>query len=62
MEDLFEDCTDGDVTGVGGKDERKTRRQEAEVGGVGECPLCFVEGGSMRRRAVEGLGFPVRAA
>ena len=35
----------------------KTRCQEAEVGGVGEYPLCFVEGGSMRRRPGEGLGF-----
>ena len=50
MEDLFEDGTHGDVACVGRKDEGKTRRREAEVGGFGECPLCFVE------------GFPVRAA
>ena len=57
MEDLFEDGTDGDVTCVGGKDEGKTRRREAEVGGVGECSFCFVEGGSVRGRPGEGLGF-----
>ena len=57
MENLFEDGIDGDVTSVSGKDEGKTRRREAEVGGVGGCPLCFVEGGSMRRRPGEGLGF-----
>ena len=56
MEDLFEDGTDGDVACIGGQDEGKTRHLEAEVGGVGECPLCFVEGGSMRRHPGEGLG------
>ena len=56
VEDLFEDGTDGDVACVGGQDEGKTRRREAEVGGVGECLLCFVEGGSMRRHPGEGLG------
>ena len=54
MEDLFEDGTDGDVPCVGGQDKGKIRRLEAEVGGVGECPLCFVEGGGMRRRPGEG--------
>ena len=57
MEDLFEDGTDGDVACVGRQDEGKTRRREAQVGGVGECPLCFVESGSMRRRPGERLGF-----
>ena len=56
VEDLFEDGTDGNVTCVGGQDEGKTRRREAEVGGVGECPLCFVESGGMRRHLGEGLG------
>ena len=55
MEDLFKDGTDGDFACVCGQDEGKTRRQEAEVDGVGECPLCFVEGGGMRRRPGEGL-------
>ena len=57
MEDLFEDGTDGDVACVGGKNDGKTRRREVEVGGVGECPFCFVEDGSMRGRPGEGLGF-----
>ena len=57
MEDLFEDGTDGDVACVGGTDEGKARRRDAEVGGIGDCPLCFVEGGSMRRCPGEGLGF-----
>ena len=54
--DLFKDGADGDVACVGGQDEGKTRHREAEVGGVGECTLCFVEGGSMQRRPGEGLG------
>ena len=50
MKNLFEDSTDGDVAGVSGKDEGQTRCWEFEVGGVGECSLCIVEGSSMRRR------------
>ena len=56
--DLFEDGTDGDVADFSGQDEGKTRRQEAKVGGVGECPLCFVEGDGMRRCPGEGFGLP----
>ena len=56
MEDLFEDGTDGDVACICGQDEGKTRRREAEVGSAGECPLCFVEGGGMRRHPGKGLG------
>ena len=56
VEDLFEDGTDGDVACVSGQDEGKTRRREAEVGSVGECSLCFVEGGGTLRRPDKGLG------
>ena len=56
VEDLFEDSTDGDVACVGGQDKGKTRHREAEVGGVGECPLWSIEGGCMRRRPGESLG------
>ena len=50
MKNLFEDSTDGDVAGVSGKDKGQTRCWEFEVGGVGECSLCIVEGSSLRRR------------
>ena len=56
MENLFEDGTHGDVACIGGQDEGKTRCREAEVGSVGEYPLCVVEGGGMRRRPGKGLG------
>ena len=56
MEDLVKDGTNGDVACVSGQDEGKTNRWEAEVGGVRECPLCFVEGGGMQRCPGEGLG------
>ena len=57
VEDLFEDGTHGDAACIGGKNEGKTKCREAEVGDVGECPLCFVEASSMQRRPGEGLGF-----
>ena len=53
-EDLLKDGTDGDVTSVGGEDERKTRRREFKVGGAGEGPFCIFEGCSLRRAPVEG--------
>ena len=56
VENLFEDSTDDDVSCVGGQDEGKTRHREVEVGGVGECSLCFVEGDGMRRCPGEHLG------
>ena len=58
MEDLLEDGTDGNVTSIGGEDEGKTRHWEFEVGGVGEGPFVVVEGCSLGRAPVEGLGFP----
>ena len=37
---------------------RKTKLWESKVGGIGEGPFCVVEGCSLRRAPVEGLGFP----
>ena len=40
------------------RNEGKTRRREFKVGGVGEGPFCIVEGCSLRRVPMEGLGLP----
>ena len=58
MEDLLKDSTDGNVTGISGEDEGKTRHLEFEVGGVGEGPFAVVKGCNLRRAPGEGLGFP----
>ena len=58
VEDLLEDGTDGNVTRVGGENEGKTRCRKFKVGGVGEGPFCVVEGCSLQRTPVKGLGLP----
>ena len=58
MEDLFENGTEGDVVGVSGEDEGQTRRQEFQIGSIGEGPFSVFEGSCLQGAPVEGLGPP----
>ena len=58
VEDLFKDRADGDVTGVGGEHDGKTRRWKLEICCRGKC----FEGGFLGRAPGECLGLPLRAA
>ena len=57
MEDLFKECTDGDVAGVGGEHEGKTRRWKLEICCGGKGLFRDFEGGFLGGAPGERLGF-----
>ena len=56
MEDLFKDCADGDVAGIGGEHE-KTRHRKLEICCRGKGLFRGFEGGFLGGAPGENLGF-----